>query len=164
MLQDRKATSDAIRKARPRTRPNSWLKGADSIEPPIVRRQRLRADIPCWSGRPPTASNMPGCGVSTPQSREPPNDDYQDWPGYLQACLSGAWRRRSGAAGVAPTSSPQRDGEALRQIAADPDRDRGVRRLASLGSGTARPGPRGGADATAIHQALRQAAQQERRD
>src|SRR6266851_731831 len=118
MLQDRKATSDAIRKARPRTRPNSWLKGADSIEPPIVRRQRLRADIPCWSGRPPTASNMPGCGVSTTQLREPPNDDYQDWPGYLQACLSGAWRRPERAAGIAPASAAQRDGEVLRQLPA----------------------------------------------
>src|SRR5216684_3335239 len=126
MLQDRKATSDAIRKARPRTRPNSWLKGADSIEPPIVRRQRLRADIPCWSGRPPTASNMPGCGVSTTQPREPPNDDYQDWPGYLQACLSGAWRRRSRATGVAPAGTAQRDGKVLWQAGPDPDRHRGL--------------------------------------
>src|SRR6266851_9104482 len=147
MLQDRKATSDAIRKARPRTRPNSWLKGADSIEPPIVRRQRLRADIPCWSGRPPTASNMPGCGVSTTQPREPPNDDYQDWPGYLQACLSGAWRRRERAAGVAPAGAAQRAGEVLRQTAGDADRAGGLRGLASLGPGVARPGARGGADA-----------------
>src|SRR5712691_2873313 len=163
MLQDRKATSDAIRKARPRTRPNSWLKGADSIEPPIVRRQRLRADIPCWSGRPPTASNMPGCGVSTTQPREPPNDDYQDWPGYLQACLSGAWRRRSRATGVAPAGTAQRNGKVLWQAGPDPDRHRGLWSLASLGANAARPGARGGADATAVHQALCQA-RQERRD
>src|SRR6266851_3949425 len=90
---------------------------------------------PCWSGRPPTASNVPGCGVSTTQPREPPNDDYQDWPGYLQACLSAAWRRRERAAGVAPAGAAQRDGEVLRQAASDADRAGSVRGLALLGPG-----------------------------
>jgi len=48
----------------------------------------------------------------------------------------------------------------LRQAGADADRPRGVRGLALLGAGAARPGTRGDAGAAAIYQALRQARQE----
>src|SRR5260370_11814048 len=101
--------------------------------------------------------------MSATQPRETPNDDYEDCPGHLQACLSVAWRRRQRAAGPAPPAWPQTAGTVLCQAAADPDRAGGVRRLASLGAVVVRLGARGGAVAAAIREGLRQA-RQERRD
>src|SRR5260370_30150482 len=101
--------------------------------------------------------------MSATQPREPTKDDYQDWPGPLQACLSVAWRGRQRAAGPAPPAWPQTAGTVLCQAAADPDRAGGVRRLASLGAVVVRFGARGGAVAAAIREGLRQA-RQGRRD
>src|SRR5258708_12584092 len=66
-------------------------------------------------------------------AREPSDEDYQDWSGHRQACLSGAWGRRDRNGGVARAASARCGGEVLRQAAAQPDRLWGVPRLPPLG-------------------------------
>src|SRR5258708_17939253 len=92
-------------------------------------------------------------GLCNP-AREPSDEDYQDWSGHRQACLSGAWGRRDRNSGVARAASARCGGEVLRQATAEPDRLGGVRRFAPLGAAIARARARGRAAAAAIHQAL----------
>src|SRR5262250_1532883 len=94
------------------------------------------------------------------QPREPSHDDYQNWSGYRQACLSGARRRRERTDGGPPSASAQRAREVLQQTATDPDRVGSVWRLALLGSAVARAWTRGGFAPAAIHQAICQARQE----
>src|SRR5258708_36172648 len=67
-------------------------------------------------------------------AREPSDEDYQDWSGHRQACLSGAWGRRDRNGGVARAASARGGGEGLRPTAAAPGRLGGGGRLPPFGA------------------------------
>src|ERR1700675_3183493 len=91
--------------------------------------------------------------------REP---DYPNWNGYVEAFFSAARGGCRRAAGVAQEAAAQPGGGGFCQVAADGDRNGGVRRGPLLGAGVAQARPRGEADGAAAREGLRQA-QQERR-
>jgi hypothetical protein len=47
--------------------------------------------LPCWGGRPLRHAMCQTVNVYQHSQGSRPNDDYQNWSGYVQTCLSNSW-------------------------------------------------------------------------
>ena len=92
--------------------------------------------------------------VTEDRKRSAYDDDHDDWTGFGEERVSGAWRRcgRRNAAGEA--SASQADASLLLEAAAVPDRCRGLRNGALLGANAYSDGARGSPHAPVLREAF----------